>query len=368
MAIWYQRKPQLKYEILSQWPVYSIREEIPDLEIMFKGENIRKEQQALSVITIRISNPGSAAITLNSFDQRDLPGFSVSDGKIIKLDPIERSKKLEKTLELTRTADNAYVIQPLILDTNQFFVLKLLVLSAESSHPKVQCSGDIAGVDKIEVVSAPSTEKQRSFLSDAFYAHWIIQVVRSLVYTAATLFLIIFISTTINAMFTKLRRAHRRRLVRKFRSLLDHDPTKKENAVFDRYIQSGESAVVQLNQSFADRALLKQTVLEYLTSIDPAKSKQSAAPPLTTDMLPEHFLVPSPGRFIPMLLEQKIITVQDNNVTVDEQTVKTVSSFESFLLANEPERIKTAKTPLGSDVNPMADVTSLPATKKPENE
>src|SRR5439155_18452666 len=77
VPFWYERKPQLKYEILSHWPVYSVREEVPDLDITFKGESIEKQRQTLSIITMRISNPGSAPITSNSFDSRDLPGFQV---------------------------------------------------------------------------------------------------------------------------------------------------------------------------------------------------------------------------------------------------------------------------------------------------
>lgn len=366
VALWYQRKPQLKYEILSQWPVYSIREQVPDLDITFKGESIQKQRQTLSVITMRVSNPGSAPIILNSFDSRDLPGFLVTDGKIIKLDPVERSKKLEKTLELVRTAENAYAINPLILETDQFFILKLLVLASESSHPKVQSFGDVAGVSKIEVVSAPSPDERRSFLSRSFYADWPIQLTRALGYTVGTIVLIVLLVLIIITTYDVTRRAHRRRLVHKFHTLLDHEPTKKETAVFDRYIQSGESTIVQLNQAFADRESLKTKVLEYRTSIDPNAPKKPAQADITADMVPEQFL-PWERRFIPMLLDENIITVQDKNVTVDDQTAKTTSDFESFLLANEPERLKTAKAPLGSDIHPVADLISH-GTKKPENE
>jgi hypothetical protein len=367
VALWYQRKPQLKYEILSQWPVYSIREQVPDLDITFKGESIQKQRQTLSVITIRVSNPGSAPINLNSFDRRDLPGFLVTDGKIIKLDPVERSKKLEKTLELVRTAENAYAINPLILETDQFFVLKLLVLGPESSHPKVQSFGDVAGVAKIEVVSAPSTDERRSFISRSFYEDWTIQLTRALGYSVGTIVLIVLLVVIIITMYDATRRVHRRRLVHKFRTLLDHEPTKKETAIFDRYIQSGESTVVQLNQAFADRESLKTKVLAHLASIDPNAPKKPAQADITVDMISEQVL-PWDRRFIPMLLDEDIITVQDKNVAVDEQTAKTTSDFESFLLANEPERLKTAKAPLGSDTHPVADLTISHGTQKPENE
>ncbi len=67
-----------------------------------------------------------------------------------------------------------------------------------------------------------------------------------------------------------------------------------------------------------------------------------------------------------MLLEKRIIIVDGQNITVDEQSAKTLTSFESFLLANEPERVQIAREPLGSDVHPKVDVTSSPPTQNPE--
>ncbi len=366
LVIWYQKAPQLKYEILSQSPVYSIREQIPDLEIMFKGENIRKQQQTLSVITIRVSNPGSAPITPSSFDARDLPGVSITDGKIITLDDAQRSPKLKKTLELTKIAENQYVIQPLILDKDQFFVLKLLVISPESSHPKVESIGNVAGVSNIEVTQPPSPEEKQSFISKAFSGDWFVQLVRAIAYTVAVVALVILIIVSTLKISDKLERAHRRRLARKFRTVLGHEPTRKETAILERYIKYGESTVIQLNKAFADKSSLAKDTLKY-TKADRTKPP----PPLDMGGVPPefhtgHFIITPLSWLIPMLLEQKIITVENDEVTIDDQVAQTTIDFESFLLANEPERIKSAKEPLGSDVHPQADLSSATPTRNPE--
>ena len=317
---------------------------------------------------MRVSNPGSAPITPNLFDSRDLPGLQVTGAKIIKLDIVERTKKLQKTLELIRTADDAYVINPLILETDQFFVLKLLILSPESSHPKVASFGDIAGIDKIDVVTAPSTDQRRSFFWRSFYEDWPVQVTRAVAYTLSTIILIAILAFVIATASDAIRRAHRRRLVRKFRTLLDHDPTKKETAIFDRYIESGEASIVQLNRALADRDSFNEKILRYLASIDPNVPKKPDQPDIAAiHIIPEEYL-PWDRKFIPMLLDHKIVTVQDKTVTVDEQTAKTLSDFEAFLLANEPEKLKTAKAPFGSEVHPIADLTATQPTENPEND
>ncbi len=73
MAFFYEKKPRLRFEIVSQSPVYNIREQIPKLVMMFDGENIREKHQTLSLITLRIVNAGRADTTMQSYDPMD-PG------------------------------------------------------------------------------------------------------------------------------------------------------------------------------------------------------------------------------------------------------------------------------------------------------
>ena len=146
---------------------------------------------------------------------------------------------------------------------------------------------------------------------------------------------------------------------------MDHEPTKKEAAIFDRYVQSGEAAIVQLNEAFSDRATLTKHVLDYMAFLDPKKPRTPTD--VRFDFMPEE-LRPWAHRFVPMLIEQKVITVKGTEVSLDEQTAQTLSRFESFLLANEPDKIQTAKAPFGSDEQPTEDVAEQPAIRNPENE
>jgi hypothetical protein len=39
----YEKKPKLVFEILSEAPVYDLREDVSKLDILFEGEDIRKK-------------------------------------------------------------------------------------------------------------------------------------------------------------------------------------------------------------------------------------------------------------------------------------------------------------------------------------
>lgn len=370
IALFYEKHPQLRYDILSQAPVYSIRENVGDLDIMFKGENIRQKHESLSVITLRVSNPGSSDIELGSFDPQDLPGFEVTEGKIIVEPEIihTTSPYLKKTVKLVALNDRTYTISPLILDRDQSFTVKLLVLSPEVANPQVRSFGKIAGVPRIDVTAMPPSEEHRSLWWRTFSGDTVVQVLRCLAYTIGTFAVIGGLVGLISAIAGTISKRHRRHLVRKFGQLLGHDPTYKEHLLFKSYIELGESFIVQLNAAFSDRALLGKRVREFRDLLDPAKPKSPEQAELFQAGYPHYALPPISQRIIPILMRHQIVELDGDRLIVDEQTAGTASKFESFLMANDPDKVRTAKEPYGSEVHVVENVTSLPATQRPENE
>jgi len=56
----YQKKPKLTFEILSEAPVYDVRENVSKLDILFEGQDIRTNKQTLTLLTLRVLNAGNA--------------------------------------------------------------------------------------------------------------------------------------------------------------------------------------------------------------------------------------------------------------------------------------------------------------------
>src|SRR5947209_274011 len=86
-GLFYEKQPRLRYTLLSQAPVYDVHENVPDLDIIFRGNSIRQEHQTLSVLTVRIENGGNAGLTLQSFDPNSLPGIRVTHCQIVNITP-----------------------------------------------------------------------------------------------------------------------------------------------------------------------------------------------------------------------------------------------------------------------------------------
>ncbi len=62
-VFFYEKLPELRVEVVSNTPVFSINEDVDNLSILFNGEDIRESKQLLSVLTIKILNSGNLSIT-----------------------------------------------------------------------------------------------------------------------------------------------------------------------------------------------------------------------------------------------------------------------------------------------------------------
>src|SRR5689334_6871850 len=64
------RSAQLEYDLLSNTPVLTTREDVPALKILYENLDIRQTKQMLSVVSLRIRNTGEADILNGHYDAR----------------------------------------------------------------------------------------------------------------------------------------------------------------------------------------------------------------------------------------------------------------------------------------------------------
>jgi len=162
----YDKKPNLRYQIISQSPVYDLRENVTTLDIIFDGKSIRQQQQTLSLITLKVENAGHAGISKQlSFDESSLPGFKVANAKIVKADIISSgSEYISANFQLSQKTENEFTFGPCIIDEADFVIIKILALHGESLNPTVSSFGKVAGSARIDVINEPSDVGNDGFL------------------------------------------------------------------------------------------------------------------------------------------------------------------------------------------------------------
>jgi hypothetical protein len=132
--------PRLRFEILSDAPVYDLREDVGKLDILFSGENIRQKHQMLSLINVRATNNGNADINKASFDEQSLPGFRFASGRIITVERTGASNDyLSQYAQLTQRGEKEVVLAPVILEQEQSAVFKVLLYTQKAPVLQWRC-------------------------------------------------------------------------------------------------------------------------------------------------------------------------------------------------------------------------------------
>jgi hypothetical protein len=358
-TFFYEKRAHVVYEIESKTRVFDVRENIAQLDVTFEGESIRKKQQTLSLLTIKIVNAGNLDIGMGAFDSANLPGISVTHCiKIFNPEFVRGSNPYFAKGDRVRLKDeHSFEVLPVLLDKHEYFVVKILVLHGQNEVPDVEKFGKYGGVPQIDIVATSSNEDRRSLLVRTFGGDAVIQFVRAVIYTILTIAVIvagIWVTVKINAGW---RRWRRRRLVQKFQKLLDRVSSGPENAIFLSYVRgdaglSPELFLLRLNDLLNDPAELEQKMRQM-------PSQQAS----------ERFVDADVAWIVPFIKEQKLAELQENEgVTVNAQAAKTVADFVNFLSANEPERMKRSKSPFGFNIDPMEAENPIGVSGAPENQ
>lgn len=214
-VFFYAKAPDLKVVVLSSAPVLSIRENVQELEIMFKGKNIRQSHQALTLMNIKLINLGNVPVRPGDFDEKDLLSLILKEGDIVKADVIETTDTYLKKVFAQTVIDSQNIrFPPFILEPSNFMSIRILVLHNETAEPILSMKGKIANVSEIPVIKPTIGALETTMASSAFTGDVVVQSVRVVSYGLGTLaFLagVIWLFDIIQENIKK-RRRHRHRL------------------------------------------------------------------------------------------------------------------------------------------------------------
>jgi len=121
-----QRK-SLSYEVLSQYPLISVNDEIKGrLKILLDDISVKD----VHLLIIKLINNGNVAITASDYE-RPLNLNFAGDAVIISADVVESNPK-NLTPTITKSNKNV-TLNPILINPNEFFTLKILVTGYNSS-------------------------------------------------------------------------------------------------------------------------------------------------------------------------------------------------------------------------------------------
>lgn len=341
LTIFYSRSASFTFEVLSENPVYDIKENVTKLEVLFDGENIRQKQQELSLLTIRVVNDGNADLPKAAFDEQALPAFAIPDAKIISVDQIHASNEyLGKFAKVALTDANRGIIQPVMMDAGDAFSFKLLVLHSEGKKPELEISGKIGGVKKLRLVNASMTEPQ-TFVEKVITGDILVQFARLVVYLVGGIIAFISLGVSIASISEWRTKRKRQKIVRRFKTALDVELTSRVVAVLKHYERDGGDAIARACSLLRDSGALKKAIndVNTLPKAEPVDSEliYYASRNHGSEFQFRHAFRPD-AMMIRTLLDEGIVKSSEEGIQIDSTSLDFLNRFESFLLAYAPKK------------------------------
>ena len=240
--------PKMTYEILREIDVLDVRTPVEDLQITFQNQDIQGENLNLRIYAMRVINNGEVNILQTQFDQDQIWGLRVIDGRVIEARLIEASSRYLSAKANPRVIGEDIVeFDKAIVEEGQFFAFNMLVVHAKEVTPEIIPLGKIAGVDEIVVTRVPVKTEGPGFLSDLFGGGWAVQLVRSILFLmGAAVVLGLFAATVLT--YSSLTAAIRRRRIRNSVVMKTMTSRKQRDLLSEVYLYHGMAGVTDLRE------------------------------------------------------------------------------------------------------------------------
>ena len=323
------RKPELRFEIVSNTSVLDVREDLGKLEIFYDGLDIKKSKQALRVVVVRVVNSGETAILMGHYDKREPLGFTFSTGKLLRVELLEASSRyLISNLRVSLTDSLLCVFEPVILESKEYFMFKALILHTQGWTPILSPQGKIAGIRTFYLTEQSSTESEMSYWHLVFAGGVWVQAARLILYFLGLTLLLLTVIFSVDFVSEKLTRRKRKKHVKRFRRATDIELQDKDEFLFSAYEDNGFDYVHAMGQLLSDKTKLKE-VIDGL----PRQSGVSESFYMdvgTTDIRPKVMLQRVSD--VSALLQNNVIQRKNDSWEVDAHVVQTILEFERFLV------------------------------------
>lgn len=228
---------KIQYEIITNSNVLDINTNISKLDIVYDSTSLKQKNQNLRVISLRVKNVGNENILKTYYDNLSPLGVTVNGGYIVENpEVLETSNEyLQNNLKAIKQSDNSVTFNDVILDINEFYEIKLLVLHELDSIPSLSTIGKIAGIKKIPIINSSEIEADVPFLKKVFSGNIFIQLTRGFTYFLIIVILIIANAFSSEYISGERKKRLKRKLIRSFEESTGYGSKRIHEVIFDNF-------------------------------------------------------------------------------------------------------------------------------------
>lgn len=333
--------PVITYEILNNTKILDVKEDVGGLSIIYNNEDIRKSKKTLSVLTVKISNDGRSPILKTYYDNASPLGLTLNSGDIIKGEIVNATTTyLQENAKLKITGPLTAEFSDVIIEPNESFIAKFLVLNPESAALAVTPKGKVASVKKITIIDQFTKPKKQSFLIEAYSGTFLVQLARLPSYFIGFILSLAIVFGPIAIISEKLEKRKRRKVINQFSSYSEGTYDAENKKIYDFYTEHGLSILLRIKNATASDERFSKLIQSYKKSGEDSEKPDDEiydpAVQLAIGTLPhERRRGISPSFLIKRLLLFEIISRQGEDFVKNEEKFKAMEEFVDFAVIKE---------------------------------
>ena len=320
---------ELDFEIITNTNVLDINADITKLDITYDGTSLKANNENLRLYNIRIKNIGKESILKTFYDDNDPLGLIVKNGRFVeKPELISTSNDyLKENLKITSDSTGKIKFNNVILEPNEFFTIKLLVLHPIHVNPEIIPKGKIAGIKYLTLISQLQQIKEdKPFLIETFGGNIFSQLLRALAYSLVVL-LIVFATVGVSNYYSDYKeKVTRAKTVKEFKSLDTYTYNGLDEVLFTQFLKDGSRFYNRYIDLLSDETELNKQYSNWISYIN---SKKNDLPFSDMDQLRAN----QQYSLISTLLNDGFVIKDHGVLLINKPLQKTFNQFVDFLVS-----------------------------------
>lgn len=265
-AFFEEKTVDLRFEILASTNVLDFNAEVSKLDVIYDSTNLKQSQENLRIYTIKVINVGKHHIIKEFYDINDPLGIAISSGEIIEKPQLIQASNsyLKRNVKVVDFRVTRLNFSQVILESEQHFTFKMLVLHRKDSIPTIIPLGKIAGQHKIVVINAFDVKQEESFWTKVFAGDIGVQIIRMLTYFLALVIIIIVIFLVLEVLENYWTAIKRKRLINDLKKSKTYQYTRMDEAIIARYLEHGAADFPKMEKIIANEESLNNAYINRL--------------------------------------------------------------------------------------------------------
>lgn len=309
--------PDLSYILTSNSNVLDINASISNLDVLYKGESINKKNKALRIITFKVINTGHSSILSTFYDSKDPVGFQIENGNIADKPVLINASNsyLKDNVQIIVESNGQVKLSDPIIESGEFFEIKVLVLHAIESTPKLTSFGKIAGVKTISVISDNEESVSDSFVNNIFGGGIKYLIIKFIVYGIIFLFLTILCILMVVKITDVIDKRKRKETVKLFKNFDSEKIANLDEYIFNSYVQRGSFSVKEILDS-----LKNEYDIRLFLELNKDENKHH-----------RDIIYLGNRDIIEALLEKGIVKVNKSEILIEPERIQVADEFFKYL-------------------------------------